>query len=57
MKALTLANQGELCYTISPLNKPRLRIDPGESVVVETQDAYSGQIRREGDRRDLDKIP
>jgi acetamidase/formamidase len=57
MKELTLANQGELCYTISPLNKPRLHIDPGDSVVIETQDAYSGQIRREEDRRDLDKIP
>jgi amidase len=52
-----LADQGEFCYTISPHNKPRLTIDPGEEVIVETEDAFSGQIRREGDRRDLQKMP
>lgn len=57
MKELTLAAQGELCYTISPHNTPRLTIDPGEVVLVETEDAFSGQIRKEGDRRDLLKKP
>ncbi len=52
-----MADQGEFCYTISPHNKPRLAIDPGEEVIVETEDAFSGQIRREGDRRDLQKMP
>ena len=52
-----MADQGEFCYTISPHNKPRLAIEPGEEVVVETEDAFSGQIRREGDRRDLQKMP
>ena len=51
-----MADQGEFCYT-SPHNKPRLAIDPGEEVVVETEDAFSGQIRKEGDRRDLQKMP
>jgi amidase len=57
MKELTLAAQGELCYTISPQNKPRLAVNPGETVTVETEDAFSGQIRKEGDRRDLQKKP
>ena len=52
-----MADQGEFCYTISPHNKPRLAMDPGEEVVVETEDAFSGQIRKEGDRRDLQKMP
>jgi len=57
MKRLTLEMQGELCYTISALNKPRLFVDPGETVNVETEDAFSGQVRTESDRRDVTKIP
>jgi len=57
MKELTLAAQGELCYTISSSNKPRLYVDSGETVSVETEDAFSGQIRKESDRRDVTKIP
>jgi acetamidase/formamidase len=57
MKELTLAAQGEYCYTISPNNKPRLTVDPGEEVVVETEDAFSGQIRKNGDRRNLQSVP
>ena len=49
--------QGELYYTISPDNKPRLTVDPGEVVIGETEDAFSGQIRKDGDRRNLQTVP
>jgi amidase len=54
MKRLPL---GPLYYEFSRHNEPRLDIDPGESLVVETEDALSGQIRRPGDRRDRSKMP
>jgi acetamidase/formamidase len=34
-----------------------LRITPGETLVVESEDAFSGQIRTESDRRDKTKMP
>jgi acetamidase/formamidase len=46
-----------LYYEFSRHNEPRLKIEPGESLVVETEDALSGQIRRAGDRRDRSKVP
>jgi acetamidase/formamidase len=48
---------GELYYEFSRHNPPRLRMRPGEKVVVETEDAFSGQIRSAGDRRDKSKKP
>ena len=57
MKKLTLKDQGNLCYTISALNQPRLHVKPGEVIAIETQDAFSGQIRNSNDRRDLIKMP
>ena len=54
MKRLPL---GPLYYEFSRHNEPRLRIQPGESVVVESQDAFSGQIRTNDDRRDKTKQP
>ncbi len=54
MKVLKL---GKLYYEISRHNPPALTIDPGETVAVETEDAFSGQIRKEGDRRDTQKMP
>ena len=57
MKRLTLEKQGRLNYAISRLNKPTLQIDPGETIVVETEDAWSGQVRKEGDRRDYSAMP
>ena len=48
---------GPLYYEISRHNPPRLTIDPGETVVVETEDAFSGQIKKEGDRRDNVAMP
>jgi acetamidase/formamidase len=54
MKELKL---GKLYYEISRHNPPALTVAPGETVSVETEDAFSGQIRKEGDRRDADKMP
>lgn len=48
---------GKLYYEISRHNPPALTIEPGETVVVETEDAFSGQIRRPGDRRDTEAMP
>jgi acetamidase/formamidase len=54
MKRLAL---GPLCYEFSRHVEPRLRIEPGETIVVETEDAFSGQIRTNADRRDKGKQP
>src|SRR5213595_2174030 len=54
MKRLPL---GPLYYEFSRHNEPRLRIEPGESLVVESEDAFSGQIRTNADRRDKTKKP
>lgn len=43
---------GPLYYEFSRHNEPRLRIQPGETIVVESEDAFSGQIRSNDDRRD-----
>ena len=54
MKTLAL---GPLYYEFSRHNEPRLRIQSGESVTVETEDAFSGQVRTNADRRDKTKKP
>src|SRR5438094_2569393 len=54
MKRLPL---GPLYYEFSRHNEPRLRIEPGESIVVESEDAFSGQSRTNADRRDKTKKP
>ncbi|MDP6357486.1 MAG: acetamidase/formamidase family protein [Planctomycetota bacterium] len=48
---------GELCYEFSRHNEPRLHIQPGKQVMVETEDAFSGQIRTPDDRRDKAVMP
>jgi len=48
---------GPLYYEFSRHNEPRLRIMPGETVLVESEDAFSGQIRTNEDRRDKTKKP
>ncbi|MEX2121499.1 MAG: acetamidase/formamidase family protein [Pirellulales bacterium] len=48
---------GPLYYEFSRHNEPRIRIQPGETLLVESQDAFSGQIRTNDDRRDKSKIP
>jgi len=48
---------GPLYYEYSRHNEIRLRVDPGETIVVESEDAFSGQIRTNDDRRDRTKRP
>jgi acetamidase/formamidase len=48
---------GPLCYEFDRHRPPRARIEPGASVLVETQDAFSGQIRTPLDRRDKSTMP
>src|SRR5262249_34081436 len=54
MKRLPL---GPLYYEFSRHNEPRVRIEPGETLIVESEDAFSGQIRANTDRRDKTKKP
>lgn len=48
---------GPLIYEFTRHAEPRLRIAPGETIMVETQDAFSGQIRTAEDRRDKSTMP
>ncbi len=48
---------GPLYYEYSRHVKPRLTIRSGETVVVESEDAFSGQIRTNDDRRDKTTMP
>jgi amidase len=48
---------GPLYYEFSRFNEPRLRVEPGETIAVECEDAFSGQIRSAADRRDKAKMP
>jgi acetamidase/formamidase len=48
---------GPLYYEFSRFHEPRLRIHSGETVMVETEDAFSGQIRSDHDRRDKRTVP
>ena len=46
-----------LNYEFSRHLEPRARIQPGDSLCVEAEDALSGQIRTDQDRRDKSKVP
>ena len=48
---------GPLRYEFSRHTEPRLRIEPEETVIVEMEDALSGQIRTKDDRRDKRTMP
>jgi acetamidase/formamidase len=48
---------GPLYYEYSRHNEIRLRIEPGETISVDSEDAFSGQIRTNDDRRDRTKRP
>lgn len=48
---------GPLYYEFSRHNLPRLRVPPGTRLVVDTEDAFSGQIRSNADRRDKKTRP
>jgi len=42
----------KLHFTIGPMNEPALTVEPGETVEVETEDAFVGLIREPGDWKD-----
>ena len=46
---LSLADQGEFEYVYGPYSKPRLVIEPGDVVSIETEDAFGGVIKSEKD--------
>lgn len=54
---MTLADQKGLLYSLGPFYEPRLRIESGETLLVETEDAFWGQIRNPQDRRDTKATP
>ena len=46
---LTEERQGEYHYTVGPYPDPVLEIEPGDTVEVETHDAFEGAIETEDD--------
>lgn len=48
---------GPLQYEFSRYHEPRVRIQSGETLVVASEDALTGQIRTNDDRRDKVKMP
>jgi len=44
---LTEKVQGKYRYTVGPYVEPVLRVNPGDTIVVETQDAFEGRITDE----------
>jgi len=42
--------QKKFCYTFSPLNKPVIRISPGETVITSVPDYLEGRIKSDGER-------
>lgn len=48
---------GPPVYEFSRHVEPRIQIKPGQTILVESEDALSGQIRRSGDRRDKQAMP
>jgi amidase len=47
----------ELVYEFSRHRPPLARVQSGETLIVEAEDALSGQIRNPGDRRDKARVP
>src|SRR5258706_12500538 len=47
---LSIESQGNFHYVYGPYAKPVLTINPGDIVVVETEDAFGGVITSENDR-------
>jgi acetamidase/formamidase len=48
---------GRLLYEIDRHEPPALTVEAGDEVIVETEDAFTGQIRRPGDCRDRVAMP
>ncbi len=46
-----------LKYVLSPYDEPVINVKPGESLIVDVEDAPSGQIRKKGDYRNRRKVP
>ena len=47
---LTEEQQTEFYFTIGPYSKPVLYVNPGDRIVVDTRDAFSGRIKTEADK-------
>lgn len=47
---ITDAEQGEHHFVYGPYAKPILIIDPGDVLIVDTEDAFSGKITSEQDK-------
>ncbi len=47
---LTEKKQGTYVYTMGPYSEPVMDIKPGDTVVVETRDAFEGKIQKETDK-------
>jgi acetamidase/formamidase len=45
--AITIADQGTFHYVYGPYVAPKLTVDPGAVVTVETHDAFEGKVTRE----------
>jgi acetamidase/formamidase len=50
-------NEIGLRYTLSPYAEPVATVSPGETILLETEDACSGQIGTPGDARDPGRVP
>ena len=46
---LTEKEQGDYNYVYGPYAKPVLKVKPGDIIVVETEDAFGGKIKKESD--------
>ena len=47
---LTEEMQGDYLYTMGPYSEPVLHINPGDTVIVETRDAFEGKLVTETDK-------
>jgi len=47
---LTEERQAEFHFTIGPYSQPVMTVNPGDRIVVETRDAFSGRIKTEADK-------
>ena len=56
MKKISFRDIG-LKYALSPYDPPVAHVEPGETLIIEVEDATSGQIRKRTDRRDRRSIP
>jgi len=46
-----------LKYVLSPYDKPVAHVEPSDTLLLETEDAFSGQVKKKGDYRDRGTIP